>query len=78
MLSGKRLKLSKRALALELFAGQHHPVSIPAGASLEFTSEPTHDNGLANAVWDKREGVIFLSSISRDEREDLGLETCRW
>ena len=78
MLIGKHIKLKRRALGLESIDGEHHPVLIPVGASLEFTSEPTYENGLANILWDHREGVIFLSSISGDEKESLDLEQFRW
>ena len=78
MLNGKRLRLKKRALALELFEGQLRPVSIPAGASIEFTSGPTYDNGLANALWDTREVAIFLSWISRDEPDVFDVDSPSW
>jgi len=78
MLIGKHIILTRHALGLESIDGEHHPVLIPVGASLEFTSEPTYEQGLANILWDKREGAIFLSSISRDELESLELEICRW
>lgn len=78
MLIGKHIKLKARALGLESIGGERHPVLIPVGAFLEFTSEPTYEQGLANVLWDNREGAIFLSSISRDERESLELDSCRW
>jgi len=78
MLTGKRITLKKHALGLESVDGENRPVLIPTGASVEFTSEPTYGNGLANVHWDTHEAAIFLSSIGQDDQELLALEVFRW
>jgi len=77
MLIGKKITLNKSALGLESRGGKSYPISIPAGATVQFTSEPTYDNGLASALWDYREVAIFLSWIP-DESEMSEPEGSPW
>ena len=77
MLIGKRIILKRGFLGLESINGKHHPVSIPAGAFLEFISEPAYENGLATVLWNTREVAIFLSQLSGDESETL-LQGFHW
>jgi hypothetical protein len=78
MLIGKRFKLAKHGLGLERIEGQHNPMLIPAGATIEIISDPTYGVGLVNVIWETREVAMFLTQIDRLGQEIREEQRFEW
>ena len=66
MLTGKRFKLRKSALAIEIVNGMRLQVNIPSRTILQVISGPIDGDQMVDVLWkDKRVSMFAVDLISR-------------
>ena len=64
MLTGKRFKLAKATLAIDVIDGKRTAITIPAEATIKVVSEPSgHGDQMIHALWEGRTVVMFAVDI---------------
>jgi hypothetical protein len=59
VLTGKRFKLERPTLSLEILEGKRRAVTLPSGSIVHVISGPTEGDGLVNVLWEDRELAMF-------------------
>ena len=68
MLSGKRFRITKATVGIELVNGTARVATIPADGTIEVLSGPNengklHDKGLVYALWEGRTIALFAVDV---------------
>ena len=64
MLSGKRFRLDRDTLSIEVVDGKRRAVTVPMGSVIKIASGPTNDDGLVKAVWESRTVEMFAIDVN--------------
>ncbi|MCU1334467.1 MAG: hypothetical protein JWO19_48 [Bryobacterales bacterium] len=64
MLSGKRFKLERATLAVEVIDGRRTAVTIPAGAIVKVAAGPVNGDGIMNVLWEGRKLAMFAVDVN--------------
>ena len=63
VLTGKRFRLEKSTLGVEIVDGKRRAVTIPAGSTIEVVSGPKDSDGLVNARWEAHTLAVFAVDV---------------
>ena len=63
MLTGKRFRLEKSTLGVEIVDGKRRAVTIPAGSTIEVVSGPNNPDGLVKARWEAHTLAVFAVDV---------------
>jgi hypothetical protein len=63
MLSGRRYKLEREILAVDIVDSKRRAVTIPAGTIFKVVSGPVNGDGLVNILWNGRVVEMFLVDV---------------
>jgi hypothetical protein len=63
MLSGKKFRLERATLAIDIPAGKRTAVTVPSGACLRVISGPVDKSGLLHVAWDGKTVEMFEIDI---------------
>ena len=62
-MTGKRFKLERSTLALDVLDGKRTAVTLPAGAIIEVVKGSTNEDGLIDVLWDSRKVMMFAVDV---------------
>jgi hypothetical protein len=63
LLTGKRFRLEKPTLGVEVIDGKRLAVTIPSGATIEVLSGPKNDDVLIKARWEAHTLAVFVVDV---------------
>ncbi|MCU1335315.1 MAG: hypothetical protein JWO19_896 [Bryobacterales bacterium] len=64
MLAGKRFRLSRSTLALDVLAGKRVAVTVPAGCIVQVASGPLNKfDRMIDVLWEDRNVVMFAIDV---------------
>lgn len=63
MLTGKRFRLEKSTLGVEVADGKRCAVTIPSGATIKVVSGPKSGDGLVKVLWEAHALDVFAVDV---------------
>jgi hypothetical protein len=63
MLSGKKFRLERCTIALDVIDGHRRMVVIPAGQTIEAVSDPTSRDHMVEVLWQGRTLTMFALDV---------------
>jgi hypothetical protein len=64
MLTGKRFRLGRATLALEINDGTRKAVTVPIDSIIKVVSGPKNGDGLVDILWDERPLAMFEVDVN--------------